>query len=85
VFSYRMPGYGYPGYGSKGTFAWFALRRGYIGIYLRPPTVATHRRELARYRTTKSAVHLPVQEELPTRLIRKLVRASLRIARASKR
>ncbi len=69
--SYGMPGY------DKGRIAWFALRRGYIGLYLRPPIIAEHEKELARYKTTKSAIHFPLGEKLPTALIKKLVRARI--------
>jgi uncharacterized protein YdhG (YjbR/CyaY superfamily) len=82
VISYRIPGYFYPGYCYKGMFVWFAAQSGHIGLYLRPPTIENHRRELAKYGTTKSAVHLPLDGEIPTRLVQKVVRASLRIMKA---
>jgi len=63
---------------------WFALQSGHIGLYLRPPTVENHRRELAKYGTTKSAVHLPLKAEIPVPLVQKLVQASLRIMKAEK-
>jgi len=79
VVSYRMPGYSYPGYAYKGMFAWFGVQRNHIGLYLRPPTIGDHPRELAGYTTTKSAVHLPLDRAIPTALIQRLVRASARI------
>ena len=78
VISYQMPGYRYPGFSHRGMFAWFGLHTDFIGLYLRTPTIADHRRELARYRTTKSAVHLPLDEKVPGPLVRRLVRASAR-------
>ncbi len=83
--SYRMPGYSYPGYDFRGMFAWFGLQRGHIGLYLRPPAIPNHRRELAGYATTKSAVHLPLDDEIPTRLIQKLVRASIKVMKQGTR
>ena len=80
-FSYRMPGYGYPGYDYKGMIAWFALQSGHVGLYVRPPTIAHHRSDLAGYTTTKSAVHLPLDRPVPVRLVQKLVRASARLVR----
>ncbi len=77
LISYQMPGYSYRGYRFKGLFAWFGIQSHHIGLYLRPPTIANHRKELAGYTTTKSAVHLPLDRELPTLLIQKLVRASV--------
>ena len=85
VISYSMPGFSYPGYDYRGMFAWFALQNGYIGLYVRPPTIADHRRELAGYRTTKSAVHLPLDRPIPISLVRTLVRASRAAMRARAR
>jgi uncharacterized protein YdhG (YjbR/CyaY superfamily) len=79
LVSYRMPGYAYPGYSGGGVFVWFALFKTHISLFLRVPTVADHRKELANYQTTKSAVHLPLDQKIPGPLIRKLVRASIRI------
>lgn len=71
--SYKMPFYSY-----HGQLAWFASMKGYIGLYLRPPVIAEHARELAGYKTTKSAVHFPLDEKLPMSLIRKLIKARMK-------
>jgi uncharacterized protein YdhG (YjbR/CyaY superfamily) len=72
--SYKMPHYSY-----KGRLAWFGLHNGHIGLYLRPPVIEEHRKELAGYVTTKSAVHLPLEEGIPAALVKKLVRARMKI------
>lgn len=82
VFSYRMPGYSYPGYDHKGVFAWFGLQSHHVGLYLRPPTIESHRRDLRGYRTTQSAVHLPLDRDTPVRLVQKLVKTSARLLKA---
>jgi uncharacterized protein YdhG (YjbR/CyaY superfamily) len=71
--SYRMPYYDY-----KGRLAWFGLHKEHIGLYLRPPVIEEHRRELAGYETTKSAVHLPLDKMIPVPLIKELVRARMK-------
>jgi len=71
--SYQMPFYDY-----KGKLVWFGLQRGYIGLYLRPPVIAEHKRELAKYVTTKSAVHFPLDKKPPIPLIKKLVKARMK-------
>ena len=71
--SYNIPHYGY-----KGKLAWFASMRGYVGLYLRPPVIAEHKHELTIYKTTKSAIHFPLDKKLPIPLIKKLVRARMR-------
>jgi len=70
--SYGMPGY------DKGRIAWFGLMKAHIGLYLRPPIIKEHARELAPYSTTKSAVHLPLDRKIPIPLIKKLVRARIK-------
>ncbi len=70
--SYRMPCY------DKGRIAWFALMKNHIGLYLRPPIIAEHKKELAAYGTTKSAVRFPLDKKLPIPLIKRLVRARMK-------
>ena len=71
--SYRVPYYSY-----KGRLAWFALMKNHIGLYLRPPVIAEHKRELTAYKTTKSAIHFALDKKLPIPLIKKLVRARMK-------
>jgi uncharacterized protein YdhG (YjbR/CyaY superfamily) len=71
--SYKMPYYAY-----KGRMAWFGLHSSHIGLYLRPPVIEEHKRELAGYETTKSSVHLPLDTKIPVLLIKKLVKARMK-------
>jgi uncharacterized protein YdhG (YjbR/CyaY superfamily) len=71
--SYRMPYYDY-----KGRLAWFGLHTEHIGFYVRPPIIEEHREELTGYKTTKSAVHLPLDGKIPVPLIKKLVKARMK-------
>lgn len=68
--SYRMPYFDY-----KGRLAWYALQKGYIGLYIRPPVIEEHKKELSAYKTTMSAIHLPLDEEIPVALVKKLIKA----------
>jgi uncharacterized protein YdhG (YjbR/CyaY superfamily) len=70
--SYKMPAY------DNGRIAWFASMKGYVGLYLRPPIIENHQKELARYKTTKSAIHFPLNEKLPIVLIKKLIRSRMK-------
>lgn len=78
--TYRMPYYYRKGNLSwrKRSIAWFGLQSKHIGLYLPPPTIAGHKKELNGYTTTKSAVHLPLDKPIPISLIKKLIRARLR-------
>jgi len=71
--SYQMPYYNY-----KGRLAWFGLQSRHIGLYLRPPVIAEHKKELAGYETTKSAVHLPHDKKIQVSLVKKLVKARMK-------
>jgi uncharacterized protein YdhG (YjbR/CyaY superfamily) len=61
-----------------GVFVWYGLQRNHVGLYLRPPTIGDHEKELAGYVTTKSAVHLPLDRRVSGTLVKKLVKASIR-------
>jgi uncharacterized protein YdhG (YjbR/CyaY superfamily) len=71
--SYRLPFYDY-----KGPLAWFGLFKEHIGLYIRPPVIEEHRKALARYKVTKSAVHLPLGEKVPVGLVEELVKARMK-------
>lgn len=72
--SYRMPYFDY-----RGRLAWYALQKGYIGLYIRPPVIEDHKKELSGYKTTMSAIHLPLDKEIPVALVKKLIRARKRL------
>jgi uncharacterized protein YdhG (YjbR/CyaY superfamily) len=58
-------------------FVWFGLQKSNISLLLHPPSVQTFERELAGYTTTKAAVHLPLDDEVPVGQVMRLVKASL--------
>lgn len=70
--SYGMPAY------DKGRIAWFGIMKTHIGLYLRPPIIAEHKEELAKYKTTKSAIQFPLDQKIPTLLIKKLIKARIK-------
>jgi uncharacterized protein YdhG (YjbR/CyaY superfamily) len=70
-------GYGMPAY-DKGRVGWFSARKDYIGVYVRPPIIVEHKKELARYKTTKSAIHFPLAERIPVALIKKPIKARIK-------
>ncbi|MCL4518234.1 MAG: DUF1801 domain-containing protein [Thaumarchaeota archaeon] len=81
---FAMPGYYYPGYDYNGMFAWFGQQKSHISLMLRPPTIQNFQKELAAYDTTKAAVHFPLEAKIPVTLVKKLVRASLKIMKEKK-
>ena len=69
--------YGMPFYDYKGRLVYFAAMRNYIGLYIPPPIIANHAKDLQPYVTTKSAIHLPINK-LPVTLIKKLIKARIK-------
>jgi len=82
IRQFCIPSVAYPGYSHgvyDGVFVWYGLRSNHVGLYLRPPAISDHIKELAGYVTTKSAVHLPLDRKVSATLIKTLVKASIKI------
>lgn len=81
--AYSMPYYSHKGNLSwhDRSIAWFGLQSNHIGLYLKPPTIQKHRKELSGYKTTKSAVHISLDRKVPVPMIKALVKASARITK----
>jgi uncharacterized protein YdhG (YjbR/CyaY superfamily) len=76
-----MPGYSYPGFDYDGMFAWFSFKKPYIRLHVRPPVIEAHERELADYSATKAIVSFPSGNPIPIALVKKLVKASVKVMR----
>jgi uncharacterized protein YdhG (YjbR/CyaY superfamily) len=70
--------YGMPYYDHKGRVVYFATMKNHIGLYIPPPIIENHKKELESYTTTKSAVHLEINKDLPIKLIKKLITARIK-------
>jgi uncharacterized protein YdhG (YjbR/CyaY superfamily) len=78
---FEMPGYSYPGFDYDGMFAWFSFKKPYIRLHVRPPVIEDHEKELADYSTTKAIVSFPAGNSIPVSLVKKLVKASVKVMR----
>jgi uncharacterized protein YdhG (YjbR/CyaY superfamily) len=76
---FRWPGYSYPGFDYDGMFVWFSFKKPHIRLHVRPPVIQEHSKELAGYTTTKAIVNLTVGKPVPITLVKKLVKASVRV------
>jgi uncharacterized protein YdhG (YjbR/CyaY superfamily) len=77
---FQMPGYSYEGgYDYDGMFVWFSFKKPYIRLHLRPPVIQDHKSELAGCPTTKAIVSFPVDGVISMALVKKLVKASLKV------
>ncbi|HEX9133105.1 MAG TPA: DUF1801 domain-containing protein [Ktedonobacteraceae bacterium] len=70
--------YGMPYYDYKGRLVYFQLWKKHIGVYIPTPVLEEHKSELQGYETTKATLRLPLDEELPLALLKKLVKARVR-------
>jgi uncharacterized protein YdhG (YjbR/CyaY superfamily) len=80
-----MPGYSYPGFDYDGMFVWFSFKKPFVRLHVRPPVIQQHSTELADYLTMKAIVSFPMDSRIPVILVKKLVKASLKIMRDKKR
>ena len=76
--------YGIPYYGYKGRLAYFRLSLNHLGLYIPPPVIQEHKKELEGYVTAKATVRIPLFKKLPVALIKKLVRARVKMNDAGK-
>jgi uncharacterized protein YdhG (YjbR/CyaY superfamily) len=52
---------------------------------VRPPVIDDHKEELAKYTTTTAIVSFPANKEIPTKLVKELVKASIETMKDKKR
>ena len=77
---FQMPGYSYPGLVYyDGMFAWFSFKKPHVRLHVPPPVIRKHKKELAGYATTKAIVSFPMGKPVPLPLVKKLVKASLKV------
>src|SRR5271165_2046574 len=77
---FQMPGYSYPGLDYyDGMFAWFSFKKLHIRLHVPPSVIQEHRKELAGCATTKAIVSFPMGKPVPVTLVKKLVKASLKV------
>ena len=70
--------YGMPYYGYRGRLAYFRLAKTHVGLYIPPPVIAEHKKELKGYGTSTATIRFPLDEKLPAALIRKLIKERVR-------
>jgi uncharacterized protein YdhG (YjbR/CyaY superfamily) len=69
VISYQMPAYKY-----HGMLCYFALFKDHYSLFVSPEIRLIFDKDLASYKTTKSAIHFPLNGPVPVKLIEEIVR-----------
>ncbi len=66
--------YGMPGFYLQGMLVWFAVHKNHIGFYPTSEGIEAFKGELLPYKYSKGAVQFPIDQPIPSDLIRKIVR-----------
>ena len=66
--------YGIPTFFLNGNLVHFAGYEKHIGFYPAPSGIAAFEKELSKYKHAKGSVQFPLEESLPTELIKKIVK-----------
>jgi uncharacterized protein YdhG (YjbR/CyaY superfamily) len=69
--------YGMPYYGYFGRLVYFAYAKTHVGLYVPPPVIANHQKDLKNHKTAKATVQFPLDKKLPVALIKKLIKARM--------
>lgn len=80
---FKWPGYSYEGYDYDGMFVWFSYKDANVRLHLRPPVIQNHKKELAGFATTKAIFAFPADTALSMALVKKLVKASVKVMKDS--
>jgi uncharacterized protein YdhG (YjbR/CyaY superfamily) len=79
--SYQIPAFRFEGR----MLVWLAAASKHCSFFPGAHPIATYRRELAPYRTSKGTIRFPPEKPLPAALVRKLVKARIAENRARAR
>ena len=79
VSYFQMPGYFYEGYDYNGMFAWFSFKKPFVRLHVRPPVLEQHEKDVEGFVTTKAIISFPLDRAVPKVLVKKLVKASIRV------
>jgi len=83
--SYGMPFYSFKGEaGFTARLCYFGVMKDSIAFYMRPHVFEEHADQVMEFKSTKSALHLPIDRPIPISLIKKLVRTGIKTHEARK-
>ena len=71
--------YGMPFYYYKGRVAYFSFTKDHIGLYAMPMSIEKYVDEVKKYRTGKATLSFPFDKPIPIELVKKLVKAQVKI------
>lgn len=72
TISYQMPTFRY-----HGNLIHFAMSKNHLGVYPGPAAITHFADELVAYKTSKGAIHFPLDKEIPKAMLEKIVSFNL--------
>lgn len=78
VSYFAMPGYCYEGYAYNGMFAWFSFKEPFVRLHVRPEAIIKYKKDVEKYPHSKAVISFDLEKPIPTVLVKKLVKASLK-------
>lgn len=69
VISYNIPAFKW-----NGMLVWYAAFKKHIGFYPKASAIAALKHKLTLYKTSKGAIQFPIEEPIPEKLVREIVR-----------
>lgn len=80
VSYFKMPGYYCAGnYAYNGMFVWFSYKKPYARLHVWPQVIKNNKKELSGYPTTTAIASFPIDQKIPTVLVKKMVKESLKV------
>jgi uncharacterized protein YdhG (YjbR/CyaY superfamily) len=70
--------YGMPAFKWHGMLVWYGAHKDHIGFYPKAAAIAAFSKDLAGYKTSKGAIQFPIENDIPTSLVRKIVKFRLK-------
>jgi uncharacterized protein YdhG (YjbR/CyaY superfamily) len=71
--------YGMPGYKYYGMLAFFGAFKNHYSFFSPPRVLDLFRKELGKYKTTKSAINIPLDSPVPEKLITRIVKTGVKV------
>ena len=69
TISYNMPAFKW-----NGILVWYAAFKNHIGFYPKASAIIAFRANLASYKTSKGAIQFPIDDPIPTSLVKQIVK-----------
>ena len=66
--------YGMPSFQWNGMLVWYAAFKKHIGFYPKPSAISAFQHKLTRYKTSKGAIQFPIDDPIPEKLVKEIVR-----------